>query len=312
MAVMNAILPLFAIIALGFAAVRSGYVSAEVVKPAGELVIKVALPALIFLALASVPVSAQLNPGFLAGYAAGSLLAFGLCFAIARRGLGMPVTAAAVVGMGASMANSGFMGFPVAQALMGPETAARLLAQCMVVENVLILPLGLALVAWGEAGTLSKAGATWRLVLVGLVRNPLLLALAAGVLASALGVAVPGWGRQALELLARMAAPVALLVIGGMLATLRVERLMAGVAVIAAGKLAIHPLAVWAGLSVAPGVDAALLAGGVLFAAMPMVTIFPLLGARAGYPALSASGLIVATLASFATLAVAIRLLRMA
>lgn len=132
MAILDAILPLFAIIALGFGAVRTGYVPAEAVKPAGDLVVRVALPALIFLALASAPLGERLNAGFIAGYAAGSLATFGLCLAGARRGLGLSVPAAAIVALGGSMANSGFMGFPIAQALMAPEIAAGLLAQCMV------------------------------------------------------------------------------------------------------------------------------------------------------------------------------------
>lgn len=301
MTVLGTILPLFGVIAIGFAAVRTGVITAEGIRPLAETVLRLALPALIFLAVAGTPGRAPIDPGLLAGYAAGSLASFLACLALARIVLGLALPAAAVVGLGAGMANSGFMGFPIAAQLMGPETAATLLAHCMVVENVLILPLALSLVALGEA-----RGRALRDALTGIVKNPLILALLAGFAVAASGQALPAPVADTLELLARLSAPAALLVIGGMLATLRPSGLGGSVALAVAGKLALHPVAVALALSVVPDLDPRLMAGGILFAAMPMVTIYPLLGARAGQGPLAASALFAATLASFVTLSLAI------
>lgn len=302
MTLTETLVPLFLLIGLGFAAVRLRWLAPEGVAPAGQIVVRLALPALIFLAVAAAPPAEVLQPGLLVAYAAGSLAAFGLALAAARLALGLDPGAAAVVGLGSALANSGFMGFPVAQALMGPETAGRLLAHCMIVENILVIPLGLVLMARaGAAG----GGGVW----AGVLRNPLLVALAAGLAVSAAGLTLPGPLRAALDLLARLSAPLALLVIGGMLASLPAQGRPGAVALLVAGKLGLHPLAVWAGLAVVPGAGGGLAAGAVLFAAMPMVTIFPLLAARAGQGQMAATGLIAATLASFASLPVAARLL---
>ena len=48
MTVLAAIIPLFAIIVLGFAAVRASYLPEGHIRPAADLVARVALPALIF------------------------------------------------------------------------------------------------------------------------------------------------------------------------------------------------------------------------------------------------------------------------
>jgi predicted permease len=306
MTLTETLFPIFAIIALGFGLVRSGYLDAGVVPPLGTVVIKVALPALIFLAVARTPPGEGLDPWFLAAYAAGSLATLGVCLALARWALGLPLAQAAVIGLGVSMANSGFLGFPIAQALMGSEMAARLLAHCMSLEVTLVLPLALLLIALGAEG---RARPSLGRVIGDTLRNPLLVALLAGLALSISGLALPPAGQAALDLLARLSAPLALLVIGGTLASLRVEGRAGAVGLMVAGKLGLHPLAVWGAASLMPALDPALAAGAVLFAAMPMITIFPLLAARGGQGQLGAFGFLVATTLGLVTLPVVIHLL---
>lgn len=309
MTLINTLAPLFALIAIGFVMVRTGHIAGEAVQPLGALVMRLALPALIFLALAGTPPGEALDIWFLLAYAAGSLAAMAVCMALARWALGLPWQVAAVVGLGVSMANSGFMSFPIAQALMGPEPGTVLLAHCMIVENLVVLPLALVLIALAQARDSRETG--WD-VLAAIPRNPLMLALMAGALVSFSGLALPSVAQTTLELLARISAPLALLVIGGMLAGLPAGGRAGTVILIVAGKLGLHPLAVWLALSVLPGVSPVLAVGGVLFAAMPMITIYPLLSARAGHARLGAVALLVATLGSFITLPAIIILLGLA
>jgi len=307
MTLANTLLPLFGLIALGFAAVRLRWVPAEGVAPMGAVVVRLALPALIFLTLAQAPPAETINPALLAAYAAGTVATMGLCL-LAARALALPAAASATVLLGVALANSGFLGLPVTQALFDAETAGRVLAHCLLVENVLVIPAGLAALALAQG---QRAGglALW----AGLVRNPLLVALAAGLAVAALGLALPPPLRTGLEMLARLSAPLALLVIGGMLAGLTATGGAAAVGLLALGKLVIHPAATWAALALVPGpVPPALATGAVIFAAMPMVTIFPLLAARDGQGQMAAMGLLVATLGSFATLPVVIILLGLA
>ncbi|MCC5989771.1 MAG: AEC family transporter [Pararhodobacter sp.] len=309
MTLIDTLVPLFAVIGLGFGAVRLGLVPAQAVPALGALVIRLALPALIFLALTGASPAEFFDRALLLAYAAGSLATMGLCVVLARFVFRLDRPEIAVIAIGVSMSNSGFMGFPIGQALLGSQAATTVFAHAMMVENLVILPIGLILLARVQSG-----GVSGRALAADLARNPLILALAAGVTASALGITLPGVATATLGLLAQIASPLALLVIGGMLASLSGGARARPVALILAGKLALHPLAVWAAAAALPGAASPLTGAGILFAAMPMVTIFPLLCARAGAVSgrLAAVALMAATLASFFTLPVAIRMLGLA
>ncbi|MGP9791701.1 AEC family transporter [Roseinatronobacter sp. NSM] len=309
MTLIEIFLPVFAVIGLGFVAIRSRYLDPATVQPLGTVVIRVALPALILLALTGAPAQVAFDTGFLLAYAAGSLATMLICMAVAHYVLALSRSVTAIVGLAVSMANSSFMGLPIAQTLMGAEQATLILAHCMIVENVLILPLALVLIALAGQG---DVGQTRQKIVTDMLRNPLLIALLVGVAVSFSGVALPDVARDTLAFLARISAPLALLVIGGMLASLPAQGRMSVVGLMVAGKLVLHPMAVWGAVGLFPGMGATMAVGAVLFSAMPMITIFPLLGARAGQGQLSAYGLLVATVCSFATLPAVVYVLGLA
>ncbi len=297
MALLATILPLFTLIALGFAAVRTGYVEPAHTRPLGDFVMKIALPTLIFDAVTGLPAGETLNWRFIGAYAAGSLIAFGAGLWIARRVMGFDMAAGAMVGLGMAGSNSGFMGYPIALGVIGAG-AAPLLAQAMVVENVLMIPLALALSA--RAGGAGRAAGLQALRSV--FANPIILALMAGLAFSLAGLGLPAVLAGAVDMLAGVAPPIALFVLGATIAQLPMAGVRANAGVIVAGKLVLHPLAVLAALGLTPGIDGWVLLGGVIFAAAPMMSVYPLFGARAGIEMLSATALLIAVLASFATL----------
>ena len=79
----------------------------------------------------------------------------------------------------------------------------------------------------------------------GLVRSPLLCALALGMALSALGITIPGPGLKFLDLLAGAAGPCALFAMGLFLVGQSVRRGAAEVSWVTFVKLIIHPLATW-------------------------------------------------------------------
>ncbi|MCA8878547.1 MAG: AEC family transporter [Rhodobacteraceae bacterium] len=297
-----ALLPLFAIILLGAVAARTGYVPAQTIAPISAFVVRIALPALIFGAVTSAPLGEAINPGFLSGYAAASLAVLTAGIAAGRLVFGLPVAQAAVLGLGMANSNSGFMGYPIALTLIG-GAAAPMLAQCMIVENILIIPLAMILIDTGGRG--AGAGRVMAILAVAL-RSPIIVAVVAGLVVSASGLGLPSAVADAVAMLSRIAAPIALFVVGATVATAPLGGMAGPLAAVAAGKLVLHPIAVFAALSLMPGVDPTTLAGGVVFAAVPMLSIFPLLAQRAGMGVVAASALLATTLLSFATLSVAV------
>lgn len=307
MLLLQTLLPIFAVIGIGWSAVKSGYLDRGAVAPAAQIVMRIALPAMIFLALAGTPTGQTFDLAFLLVYCLASLCVLALCITLGRRVLGLSKPEAAVIALGVSMANSAFMGFPIGQAVLGQDMTLRVFAHVLIVENLVILPVALFLLAMS-----GQEGAARPRVLHDMLRNPLMIALVAGGAVSFLGVGLPAPASAVLEFLGRMSAPLALLVIGGMLASLPVSGSARAVGLIVGGKLVLHPLLVGAGGALMPGISPAMAIGGVLFAAMPMITIFPLLAARVGQGQLAAFGLLVATSASFVTLPLVIHYLGLA
>ena len=291
-------LPIYLLIALGYGVARTGYVAVADMRAIGRVVLRVAMPALIFLALARAPLAETLRWDFIAGYAAGSLTIFAAGFALARGPLRKPMPQAALEALGMSCSNSAYLGMPVAAILVG-DVALQAFAMAMLVENILILPLAVNL---AEASGGGGRVAALRRTLGGMARNPLLIAVLVGVAASLSGVVLPVAVMQVLGMLAPVAAPVALLVIGAAVADLPPAG-VGGLAVarVVLGKLVGHPLAVLAGLFLLGPPPQALLTSGVLIASVPMLSIYALFGLRWGNEALAATALIVATVVSFFT-----------
>ena len=293
-------LPVFLLIAIGYALARTGFFSPDQVHGLGRLVIGIALPALLFRTLAQRPLGEVFDARYLVVYGVASLTMLSGGFAwfrlVRRRG----ITASAVRGLGMAASNSGFIGFPLALRFLGPPAAVAL-ALTMLVENLLILPVAMALAEAGSSAHRAP-GAIARGILANLARSPLIVAIFAGTVFALTGLHLPEPLAKAVAMVADASAPVALLAIGGTLVGLRVTGIAGEIAQVASAKLILHPLAVLAMLMLVPIADADLRRAGILFACLPMPSIYPILGQRYGEEKFCAAALLAATLASFVTI----------
>src|SRR5262245_17381631 len=89
-------LPIFLLIALGFAAVRGRLVPAELVPALGFFVLNLALPALVLHALLGQDLSQTFNWNYIIAYAGGSLLIFAIMFGLFQRVLRRSLPHAAI------------------------------------------------------------------------------------------------------------------------------------------------------------------------------------------------------------------------
>lgn len=296
--------PIYLLIATGFLAARSRYVAADDVRAVGRVVMRLCMPAAIFVAVSSTDVAEVLRWDFVLGYTGGSLAVFGAGLILARRVLGQGQQGAALLAMGMSCSNSAFMGFPVAAMVVG-DGALQAFTMAMLIENILMMPLAVTLAEARPGQGLRALGQT----VAGMARNPLLVAVVAGGAVSLSGLPVPGFVAATLAMLAPVAPPLALIAVGGIVATLPPARGVGVVPWVVAGKLVAHPLAVLAGLMLAGPVPQPLLVSGVLIAAVPMLSIYGLFGQRWGQENLAATALLTAVVLSFATVTAAIALI---
>ncbi|MDH4583353.1 AEC family transporter [Pseudomonas sp. BN415] len=292
--------PIFILIGIGYLSARGRLVSAEQVLGMGKFVITFALPALVIRALLEKPLDDVFDATYLLAYGIGSQAVFWCGFLFARLVRKDSLSGSALSGLGMSVSNSGFIGYPIVAMVLG-SPAAVALALGMLVENLLMIPLALAI---AELGRQNGGGLRAALLdtFMRLLRNPVIISISIGLALALLGVRLPSVPAKVIEMLAMASAPVALFVIGASLNGLRAGGLVKDVAQLSIGKLLLHPLAVMLSFQLLPPVDPVLRVAGVLFACSPMMSIYPILGQRFGLEGRCAAALVVCTVLAFVTI----------
>jgi predicted permease len=293
--------PIYLAIALGYAATRWGVFERADMRVFGKFTLYLALPALLFNALSQRSVAEILNGQYLLAYALSTLVVMGAALVWTRKVQQRSLSYSSMMVMGMTCPNSGFVGFPIILLTLGP-VAGVALALNMVVENLLLIPLLLA-VADSDGGAPGQWRQALQQTLFGLFKNPLIIGIVAGFLFSWSGVQIPTPVSRTITLFAQASGALSLFVIGGSLVGLQVHGLKGPVALIALGKLIVHPLAMLITLWwVVPVDDPALRMAALITAALPMLGIYTILSQRHGHEATSAAALLVTTVCSFFTL----------
>lgn len=290
--------PIYLLIAVGFLAVRQGVFQRSDMQLLGRLLVLFVLPALVFRAINRYPLSEVLNPGYLFAYGLGSLVLLVLGVAYGRRLRGHGMAASAFIGMGMAASNSVFVGYPILSQVVG-SSADIALALCLLVENLLIIPSTLML---ADAQSHLPWHQALRRSFTGVLRNPIVLAILAGLATSLLGWRVPAVIDRTLAIAAGAAAPVALFMIGGVLVGQKLQGVRRDLLAVSLGKLVLHPLAILLLLLLVPPLPAPLMLAAIAFAAMPMPAVYPALAQRFGQDGFCATALVIVTAVSFVSL----------
>ncbi|MDK3016903.1 AEC family transporter [Pseudodonghicola flavimaris] len=297
--------PIYAAVLIGYLVVRLGWFRPEDMRMMGQYVLNLALPALLFTALATRPLSAVLRTDYLLVMLAGGLATMALSFGWFSLTAPDKLRRALAV-LGSACPNSGFIGYPV-MLLLFPDLAGVILALNVLIENVVVIPIGLVLMdlASGQAG-LSPLRLLAR-VLRTLLRRPMVIGMIAGLAVSALGWELPAPVLRLTGMFGTSAAALSLVVIGGSLVGLPMKgnKLLAGQ--IATVKLLLHPAMVALAAALLPALGLAALspdmyAAAVLSAAIPMFSIYPILAQERGLGGAAAIALLLATSGAFVTL----------
>ncbi len=303
--------PIYLIIVIGLLAVHFALFSKADMRVLGKLVLNLALPCLLFNAVAQRSFTEVFDIGYLLAYAIGTLamIAGGLFWVsrVCRQAAPADVYGA----MGMSSSNSAFVGFPILLLTL-PTIAPSAFAMNVILDNLLVLPLLLLLADGG-----GKEGCSNRQLIGQLLRrlltHPLILALMMGLTVALLGLQLPTPLTRTIGLFAQASSAVSLLVIGGTLYGLSMHGMARQVLPVVLGKLLLHPLLVLAafgGLGVMGlAISQEMKQAGVLLAAMPIMSVYPILAQRHGQEATAAASLLLTTLLSFISVNLLIALL---
>lgn len=264
--ILNVVAPVFLMIAIGYLLGLRGLLAPDANQRLSRLVFYVAAPALLFRSAAHTSIAESVDLKVFLWAATVSVVSAFIVYLLAARG---GAARRGVIAQGAFRSNMVFVGLPVitnayGDSILGP--AAVLIGFMVPVYNVLAV-LVLALPHQETTGR-----NIWKRTAREVALNPLIISTVLGLIFAAFKLPIPVSADRTLELLARIAMPLALLVVGASLdlGKLRVE--IGPAALVSLLKLVIYPAAVLAGLK-AMGVSGNDLYFPVLIMAAPTAVV---------------------------------------
>jgi predicted permease len=210
--------------------------------------------------------------------------------------------------LGVIWGNYGYLGLPLLMAVLGPAAALPTVA---VITVDILLPASIT-IALLEAGSSRQPPlAALRLALSGIARNPLILAVATGVVLSAGGIPLPAAVSGFLALLGNAAGPCALVALGAALALSPSGGATRDVALLSLLKLFANPLLVWLAGTYVIVLAREQLAAVTLLAAMPTASsVFVLAQRYETWIVRASTSVLVTHIGSVVTLAALLYLFR--
>ena len=266
--ILSLVAPVFGLIALGFLAARSGYMSEGAGRVVIELGYKIVMPAALFRAMLSID-AVPVSPLALA---AAYTLAVAVIWVLTTAGAGLllrrPTADGPAFAMATTFGNGAMLGYPIIIAAFGAEatTPLAILLMCDCAILWLIGTMHMELVRDGSRGL--RVGAIVG-VLWDVARNPLIIGLAGGALCRGTGFSLPPVPAKLLGLMADAGVPVALMGLGLSLAAYRIRGEGAAMTFILLIKLLVAP-AVALAVALLLGLPALWIGALVAYLAMPV------------------------------------------
>ena len=264
----SVIFPVIAIIALGFFLVRANIFPPEQNTALNKFVFMIAAPALLFRNVAITEFPETTPWGLWLSY---YLVMFGcMALSIGLARVLLPRRSGpdcVIIGFGSSFSNTVMLGIPIILTAFG-EAAALPLFLVLAFHGLLIFSTGILLMELSTSSSRSLRGAISALPQA-LSNQTVLIALLAGVLWNMSGLNLPVPADRFLDILGQAAIPLALVAIGGTLATVPVRRSVGVAAYMSAFKLVVQPAATYGVANYVFGLPPLWVATITLLAAMP-------------------------------------------
>ena len=232
-------IPFFALIGLGYSAAIIRFFSAEATVYLTKFVFYFALSAMLFRFSSDLSLSDLYDPEFIYAYLSASLIIYFLATSVAIFRKKVP-SEAAVEAQCSVIGNVGFLGIPMLAILLGPESVGFI----MIILAIDLIVFGSLIVLIIVASKDKKLDLfLFYRVLLGLMKNPMIVSIICGLLWSASGWSIPGPINEFIVMLGSAATPGALFAIGASLAQKSTERFEVA-AWLSFCKLVLHPFAV--------------------------------------------------------------------
>ena len=266
--ILNTALPFFALIFCGYGAGRFGLLSPAAVAGVNTFVFYFALPAFIFNLMATANLVDILNVRFMGVYLGVGLTVFTAAAVLGRLLFGTKLGESAIQGASSVLGNTGYMGLPLVAAAFGQQAAIPLLLG-LTLEATVLIPLTIIIIESdkGLDGDWMKLVST---VSGSLARNPIIIAIFAGVVVSGLQIDLPVPIAKFTGLLGNAAGPCALFALGATLAAFPLGAGLRETSYMSTFKLLVHPAVMWLAMTQLFSIDPLWATVAILGASLPV------------------------------------------
>lgn len=234
--VLNAVFPVFGLVACGVLAGRFGLVNQASSAALNQFVYAFALPAMLFIAVYRGSLEEILSGFFLLGVVVATLATAVLGYVLSRQAQSGTPAESTMRALNASFANTGYLGIPLVTVAYG-ERAALPAALATVATNIVSFAVAIVCL---ELFVNPRPGAVRR-ALGGVVRSPLIWPIGLAVAVVAAGITIPVPVERFAVLLSGAAGPCALFAIGLFVSQLSIRAGIAASWPTTTLKLVIHP-----------------------------------------------------------------------
>lgn len=304
----SAFIPIWLLTSLGYLAARARLAGdpAQAEAVLGGFVFRLAVPAALFGTLARTDLHTLANLSIVA-FGTSTVVVYAAGMLVSRYAFRRPLGEQAIAGMAAGHVNSANLGLPVMTQVLGNGS---FVTTVIVFQTVVITPILLTTL---DAANGEERRSHLRYVVTLPVRNPIIIASAAGALCSAFHWPVPADLSRSLALLGGAAVPVALIALGMSLHGRRAQggARRAETASIVALKVVMQPLLAYALAAFVFGLGTRDVLAVTLCAALPTAQNAFIFAREYGLPtALPRDSVVFSTSASLVTLSFVVLLLR--
>lgn len=239
-AVLEVVLPVFGVMLLGYGAARGGYFDEEAQRGLTHFVFNFAIPILLFRTLARASLPAEPPWALLLSYYLGTMLIF-MMGMLGTRLLGhCSLQLQAMLGFGACFSNTVQIGMPLILSALG-EPAALPLFLLIAFHGLLLISL-LTVIMELAQGSTGGLRALPRNTARGLLQNPIIVGLMAGLGYNLLGLPLPNSLDRIADTMGQAVVPCALFSMGAGLTRYRIAGSLREALMLVALKNVLHPL----------------------------------------------------------------------
>lgn len=230
----NAVLPMCLIMALGYGTRRLGWIRREEISVINKIAFRIFLPCLLYYNVYCSDLSGSFDPLLMAYAVGGVLLTFGLSLGYTLLTEKLPERRGVMI-QGMFRSNYVIMGIPVATALLGSDqlgTVSILIAVVVPLFNMLAVVV-LEVFRGQKPKPLHILGQ--------IVKNPLVIASALGILTLAAGIRLPHILERTIQNVSAIASPLQLFLLGAFFQFSGLKTYRRELVTVSAAKLIVSP-----------------------------------------------------------------------